>query len=651
MRTSDLTPDFGVWADALAVVAAASGSAPISPSRAALSLAVRGDLAASLPPLPNACEADEWIIGEFATTLARTAASVIACYSPQPAVLRIGSARGAGAYEGGVPVVCIRPSDIVDVATEHGAVSTLDWIAGRALVDLHSRRRLSASRSEAIRNVIVGDSKASEVERLTQYLAHQLAAAAARGDLVGQWSGWCGFVASDVAKTAAETAATLDTLSPLPAAVASVAAIAAGVDVEIPETVAAAVSLVATRLATKGVAYRTAKAIVEELAAMFPESPEEQERNEARRASEDAQADVAAANARVNDPASTEEERSEARGVLGEAYRRADVYGSRVNEANRKAANAIRSMPDPASAGTPTNGMTDSIERGDEIQVSPPGGAPSGTRPRNDTEGEADLTPRTVTVNETRPSSPRVLEAMQAMAAEAIPPLSRLAWLLANPPQRDRHQSSGRFDASNVESLVRGDGRCFARRRDEGEDRVAVTLLVDCSGSMAGRSMEIVRAAAFALATAFRSSPHLDVLVIGHDVMKTRSLDLHDTGDAPENIAGLDARGNNADGLAIEAADALARSRYPRARHAMLLLADGSPSDCSYRGKAALQHVRNITSSLPGAFHAIAWGVPDSSAAAQWGDRYTPIADAGELVEPLVRAVGRIIIETREASR
>lgn len=654
MRTSDLTPTRGTYAAALRTIKAAALLAPGSPSRSALSLSIRGDIASVLPTVPPIEDLDADMVvqhGLVAQDFARLAASVVSAYSPTPAVLRVGSSRESlNSVKTDRPVVWIRADDILAAARSLGPVACLDWIAGRVLSDLYARAFLSRSRLDSIAKTITGrpEHVGTERERLINWLAHQLATCRGRAALVDRWTGWAGFVTAAVRHSAATV--DLESMPTLPAAVAAVAAIAAGVDVPLPAAVAEAVAS-AVPLIDGGNCLHTAGRIVDHLASLLPASPEQRamdEANEERRKSEDERNEAEKEmNREMSREGAAYESRRQAQNAFDEARQRNRAAMQLQNEATRNAAEQIQNMPDLANAGS-TSGKPSRLSQGRCFDVQPPPATDSagGARPAYAADGAAERQPRTVTVH-TVTAPAFGVDSMIDDAAAAAAALSRLAWLISTPPGLETRRTSGTFDASNLTSLIRGDGRCFSRRPEEGEGRVAVTLLVDCSGSMRC-SMDSVRAAAYALASSFSSSRWVDVLVIGHDVLSAGGrVDLHDCGNDPRNIAGLRARGNNADGHAIEAAAAIARGRFPRHRHSMLLLADGAPSDAGYYGEAALNHTRESIDRLGFPFRAIAWGVPSQVATMQWRDRWTAIDSASDLVPPLTAAVGHLIEETR----
>lgn len=191
--------------------------------------------------------------------------------------------------------------------------------------------------------------------------------------------------------------------------------------------------------------------------------------------------------------------------------------------------------------------------------------------------------------------SRRHAEQMRSNAAPLLAAVRRVAWDTLQPPQFDRGQATGELDEGAMHRLAAwADPEVFEVREDEGRGRVAVFLLVDCSGSMqSGGRITDARAVAFALATAFGSLPRYTLRIAGHDVgYGPRRVRLWQC-EKPDAISGLVACGDNADGFAIHAAMREIEA-VPAERRAVLLLADGQPNAHGYGGVNAARHIRTI---------------------------------------------------------
>ena len=187
------------------------------------------------------------------------------------------------------------------------------------------------------------------------------------------------------------------------------------------------------------------------------------------------------------------------------------------------------------------------------------------------------------------------LRHMKDRAAPLLAAVRRVAWDTLRPPQFDRGQHQGELDEGAMHRLAAwADPEVFEVREDEGRGRVAVHLLVDCSGSMAcGGRIDDARAVAYSLAVAFGQHPRYTLRITGHDVgygpTRLRLWECK-TADA---ISGLEGRGDNADGHAIHAAMRDIEA-VPAERRVVMLIADGQPNARDYGGNRAARHIRAV---------------------------------------------------------
>jgi len=185
-------------------------------------------------------------------------------------------------------------------------------------------------------------------------------------------------------------------------------------------------------------------------------------------------------------------------------------------------------------------------------------------------------------------------------AAAVARQVERLAWSVVDPLRDERGRRSGRLDPSRLSRTAThpNDPRCYSRRPERAEDRTAVLLLVDCSGSMGHYGLGEAQAVAHGMLQGLQAIPRCDVRVIGHHQgYLTR---LTDCGDDPDRIDTLSACGRNADGVAIRHAVERWEAETPQARDRLLVvLSDGQPNGGSaYRGPAALRHVGRVVRSI-----------------------------------------------------
>jgi Mg-chelatase subunit ChlD len=194
------------------------------------------------------------------------------------------------------------------------------------------------------------------------------------------------------------------------------------------------------------------------------------------------------------------------------------------------------------------------------------------------------------------PSPARTSPAAAAVAKQ----VERLAWSVVDPLRNERGRRSGRLDPTRLSRTATHphDPRCYSRRPERAEDRTAVLLLVDCSGSMGHYGMLEAQAVAHGMLQGLQAIPRCDVRVIGHH--QTYTTRLSDCGGDPDRIDTLAPAGRNADGVAIRHAVERWEAETPQARDRLLVvLSDGQPNGGSdYRGPAALRHVGRVVRSI-----------------------------------------------------
>ena len=248
------------------------------------------------------------------------------------------------------------------------------------------------------------------------------------------------------------------------------------------------------------------------------------------------------------------------------------------------------------------------------------------------------------------------LSRMREAAAPMIAALRRIAWECELPPQYDRAQERGDIDEGALARLAAdNDPRVFQTRQEQGSATVAVTVLVDCSGSMgtftnSGRSrIEEARAVAFAIATAFGSNPRYSVSVAGHDCRYRFCGEgvQYYTCAKPQDISGLGEGGDNADGYAI--AHAIQRTAAARAdRRIVILVADGCPNARGYKRGSASRHIRAVVEN--GARRGIGFlavgiegGIDNEEGAQMFGPRrFVAIGRTAQAGPLLARVIGSI---------
>lgn len=163
--------------------------------------------------------------------------------------------------------------------------------------------------------------------------------------------------------------------------------------------------------------------------------------------------------------------------------------------------------------------------------------------------------------------------------------------------------SGAKFDATR---LVLHDCKYFKQRDVEmPESGIAISILVDQSGSMSGTRIEAAKRAAVILYLFCREC-HVPVSVVGHtaDMTSYGDMDLEmfadfDTPDDGDKFRLMDiaAHSNNRDGAAVLFAGEHLLKRH-ESKKLLIVISDGAPAASGYCGAAADQDVTNIVQEL-----------------------------------------------------
>jgi hypothetical protein len=228
--------------------------------------------------------------------------------------------------------------------------------------------------------------------------------------------------------------------------------------------------------------------------------------------------------------------------------------------------------------------------------------------------------------------------------------LRNLLITVMQPPKPVYGFRSGSLDENALHS-VSYDDRLFSRTPPQGEDKVEVILLLDCSGSMSGSRMESTLDCAYAISSVLGRSPRITVRIIGHSAYKEPervTIRLKEV--TKDNLIHCYASGENGDGYAIQYAAGL----FNRAkRKIMILIADGQPSVVHhYTGSEALQHTAKVVQSLPNkGIEFVCIGldrcITDTVGRYMYGQRFIQVPAAGR---ELPSSVGRFLRDTLSGS-
>ena len=166
-------------------------------------------------------------------------------------------------------------------------------------------------------------------------------------------------------------------------------------------------------------------------------------------------------------------------------------------------------------------------------------------------------------------------------------------------PQHDQKlRRSGEMDDEELWRVGTGDFRVFSERVVEARPDTALGMLVDISGSMAGRKLNEAQRLAQTLLLAAMDSEGVTPYVWAHtgDLEKDATAEVYtifEPGDPATRLGLLGSldNGDNYDGTALGVAiDRLRRAEQEQ--HVMLVISDGLPAGAGYGGAAAHRHVR-----------------------------------------------------------
>jgi hypothetical protein len=526
------------------------------------------------------------------------------------------------------------PVELVEQYVEaFGIAGAIDNIAASVIQSIGCVSVLGEEYPRAYTRANSRASNVSSEDRLSGWLAVQTAGTVGFREALRALPGWSGFAAALRTQQQTELrnviAKSIDSGDPVAAAVAAVWAAIAGVETdglppEIQQAVADETARNRRRRPSKWNAWATGT--VNRLTERLGRSEIEQRIEQAQSTSQQAEQAFSAA---VGD----QQRRT--------AHSEALTAARRVMEATEN--RHRNALPDLSRTGKIRSRAPRPIRASEQVRVAPtvPGGPvivpPSEGSDRWD--GRFEI----ITLPDASSASTSRLVAASSRIAETV---RRSRWIVPRPPQRLIAQRSGDFDASAVDRLVVGGAdaeRIYTRRPEHGAARIAIGLLVDCSGSMGGSPIEEAKVVAAGLLLGFASDPRVSVEVFGHDF--GRAVRIHDAGNRVAAIANMRAGDSNADGPAIDlAADAL-RKRHPRAAaHALVLIADGQPSADGYHGTKAQNDVAKRIARLRRSgtrFSAIAvgYGIPAEAACRMWRSSWTHVQSAIDAEAPVRQTI------------
>ena len=205
-----------------------------------------------------------------------------------------------------------------------------------------------------------------------------------------------------------------------------------------------------------------------------------------------------------------------------------------------------------------------------------------------------------------------------------------------------------------VQDTYRPDGLCYAKKKlPQDRPDMAVSLLIDNSGSMYGPRIEAARKAAVLLYD-FASALDIPVFVAGHEagsngVTYRAFADFRSVGKKDRyRICSMGTGGCNRDGAAIEISANLLSKRQEDIK-LLIIISDGQPNHSNYGGTEAQKDIQSIIRRYKAqGIETIAAGIGDDRKRihAIYGDCYLDISDLNSLPRQLTNLVRKRILES-----
>ena len=180
--------------------------------------------------------------------------------------------------------------------------------------------------------------------------------------------------------------------------------------------------------------------------------------------------------------------------------------------------------------------------------------------------------------------------------------LKRKIQLYGNPNRLTiTNQKRGKLNKRMLHRIPAGRDDLFKVEIRKEDNPLDVCLLVDESGSMRYRCMDMARQACIAVKESLQDNDKLNLWVFGHsgDESERYATEMYEYAsptmrDRPMACGAMTARYENRDGTAIIASAEKVRNESPSmtAQKLMIIFSDGAPSAAGYRGQRARQHVR-----------------------------------------------------------
>lgn len=159
---------------------------------------------------------------------------------------------------------------------------------------------------------------------------------------------------------------------------------------------------------------------------------------------------------------------------------------------------------------------------------------------------------------------------------------------------------SGRLDTNKLVEARQHVPTVYERMGEVKTDKLAVTILIDESGSMGGSKIQKAQQAAIFLNEAFGKQPDVELFIYGH------TANHYHKGDSTEmmiyrepgvrnkfSLGQVEARSNNRDGHAIIETAKRVR-KFTQNPMVMIVISDGQPAASGYGGHHGMEHTRKM---------------------------------------------------------
>lgn len=205
----------------------------------------------------------------------------------------------------------------------------------------------------------------------------------------------------------------------------------------------------------------------------------------------------------------------------------------------------------------------------------------------------------------------------------------------------------------NPSACARHDGRIFkANKLPDDEPILAVSLLIDQSGSMYGKNIAQSMKMAMIIED-FCAGLGIPISIVGHDVSGDlvrleQYIDFDDfTPERKYRLCNMYAGGCNRDGFALRYCLKRLESREEKTK-LLILVSDGQPNDNGYGGEAAYKDLRSACEECRRkgiTFFAAAIDKDKDRIKKIYGDSYLDITDLNTFPQKMVRIVKKFLIQ------